>query len=263
MFGLGQRHYVTTGGIHLPYDFYRPDNGETLPLVVFLHGGGWISGDRSMFQSEARQLAELGFATAAIEYRLAPLYCYPSQIADVQAFLAHARDYSDQLGIDPNQIATFGNSAGGYLATMSGICRDRHVDSGDTSIHADAVVSVCGISDLSNKGDEDFGIALSFLEQYIGATYHERPELYTEASPLEHVSEKACPFLIFHGTADEVVAFDQSVQLAEKLRSTGTDVTFIALEGENHSFTAQAYSAVWQQTIDFLCKQFEFQPARS
>lgn len=261
MFGSGQRHYLTTGGIHLPYDFYRPDSEEILPLVVLLHGGGWISGDRAMFAQEAKALAELGFAAATIEYRLAPLYCFPSQIADVQAFLTHARDYSEELGIDPEKIATFGNSAGGHLAIMSGVCNDRHFDSGDTSVHANAVVSVCGISDLHTQENQHYSIAVSFLEQFIGATYHERPDLYEAASPISHIDSKTCPFLIFHGTQDDVVHLSQSERLAQKLQSVGSDVTFVRLEGEYHSFSAQAYSAIWQQTIEFLSKRFEFQPA--
>ena len=121
---LPDQKYPVEGG-ELGFDFFRPEGEGPFPLVVFLHGGGWISGDRTMYRDEAIWLAPQGFACACINYRLAPLYPFPVPVADCQAFVRFARTNHETLAIDPNQITAMGNSAGGHLALMLGLCPGR------------------------------------------------------------------------------------------------------------------------------------------
>src|SRR5436190_24123355 len=96
--------YASPGGIPLRYDFLRPAAPGIHPLIVFIHGGGWISGDRTDFRTVADVFVKQGYAAALIQYRLAPLHPFPAAVEDVQAFVRYARENAEELGIDPNRI---------------------------------------------------------------------------------------------------------------------------------------------------------------
>ena len=160
MIVLPNQVYAEPGGIPLTFDFFRPDNGVP-PLLVFLHGGGWISGDKSMYREEAVWFAERGFACACISYRLAPLHPFPCAVEDALAFVRYARNEAEELQIDANRIGAMGNSAGAHLAAMLGVLPDR----------VQAVADVCGITDLTNPRDVHLPIAMAFLEQFMNDVF--------------------------------------------------------------------------------------------
>jgi acetyl esterase/lipase len=234
-------------GLRLEYDLFLPE-GEAAPLIVFLHGGGWISGDRSMYHEEAAWFAGHGFAGACIEYRLAPLYPYPAAVRDAQAFVAHARKSGAELGFDGGRMAAFGNSAGGHLAQMLGLCRE-----GGTARVVEPVqafVSVCGISDL-RPGDAADPLAMGFIEQFMGGGYEGNEGAYASASPV--TLQPVCgPALLVHGDDDDIVPVEQSRRLAARLQEFGNDVQYVELPGEQHSFTFGAWSEVRRMALEFL-----------
>lgn len=234
-------------GLRLEYDLFHP-GAERVPLVVFLHGGGWISGDRSMYHEEAAWFAEHGFAGACIEYRLAPLYPFPAAVRDAQAFVRHARQSAAALGVDAGKIGAFGNSAGGHLAQMLGLCRDG----GPAGVvePVQAFVSVCGISDL-RPGDAADALAMGFIEQFMGGGYEGNEDAYAAASPI--VQQPVCgPALLVHGDEDDIVPVDQSSLLAARLREFGNDVQYAELPGEQHSFTFGAWMEVRRLALEFF-----------
>jgi acetyl esterase/lipase len=238
-------------GCDLEYDLFLPDR-DRAPLVVFLHGGGWISGERSMYHEEAAWFAENGFAGACIEYRLAPLYPYPAAVLDAQAFLAHARTEGAALGLDPARVAAFGNSAGGHLAQMLGLC--RVAEGGGLAKPADAFVSVCGISDL-RPGDAADPLAMGFIEQFMAGPYAGNEAAYEAASPIAH--DPVCgPALLFHGAEDDIVPVEQSRRLAARLSEFGNDVQYVELQGEYHSFSLPAWEHIREESLAFLRRVF-------
>lgn len=232
------------------FDFMRPEGNATVPLVVLIHGGGWISGDRSTFESELPYFVEQGLACATISYRLAPLYPFPAAVSDVLACIRYARQNAAELGIDPNGIIAMGNSAGGHLACMAGLCTHDPA-TGDPAEQANGVVSVCAITDLRDPDTNHFPIAASFLEQFMGGWYGGAEEKWALASPMSHIHEGAPPFLIFHGTEDSIVPSAQSQSLYASLCQAGVPAELHILEGEEHGFTYEAWMKMREMAAEF------------
>lgn len=234
--------YARPDGIPLLFDLYHPGEGD-LPLVVFVHGGGWISGEREMYSEEAEWFCNYGFATATIDYRLAPLYPFPAAVEDAVAFMRYVRQDAAKYGILADKVGVMGNSAGGHLASMLGV-------SGDS--RANAVVDVCGLTDMRNPAESQFPISMSFIEQFLGGPYAGREETYAAASPVTHLDGPCCPFLIVHGTDDDVVPPAQSQLLYDELRARGCDARLVMLEGEGHSFSLGAWDRVRAESAAFF-----------
>jgi acetyl esterase/lipase len=243
------QEYARPDGVPLLFDLYHPGGG-TLPLIVFVHGGGWISGEREMYSEECEWFSQQGFATATIDYRLAPLYPFPAAIADVQGFVRFIRSEAARYGIDHDRIGVMGNSAGGHLATMLGVSRTAF--DGEAPVQVNAVVDVCGLTDMRNPSDTQYPISMSFVEQFLGGHYLGREEDYALASPMTHVTERCCPFLIVHGTEDDVVPPAQSEALHKTLLSQGGQSSLVLLEGEGHSFTFEAWDRVRSEAVAFF-----------
>src|SRR5262245_25497818 len=117
--------YAEAGGTPLRFDHYRPLGGDgPAPVVVFVHGGGWIRGDPSQAAGNALHFARRGLATVAISYRLAPAHRFPAPLDDVRHGLRWVRAHASELGIDPERIALLGLSAGAHLAVLAHVVRD-------------------------------------------------------------------------------------------------------------------------------------------
>lgn len=231
------------------FDFFPA--GQGAPLLVFVHGGGWISGDRSMYHQEGEWFASQGIACACLSYRLAPLYPYPAAVSDVLAFTGYARSHATDLGIHPEKIVAMGNSAGGHLACMMGLLENDPATKEPVE-QVNGVVSVCAITDMCEPAESQNPIAFSFLEQFMGCSHLSCPELWHEASPVLHVTKNDASFLIFHGTADEIVPVSQSERLAAKLTDTGVSVDYEPLPGEMHGFTPDGWDHICQRAKEFV-----------
>lgn len=253
MRALTAQTYVS-GGTKLLYDFVAPSADQPLPWIVFLHGGGWVSGDRSMYYEEASWFAERGFASICLSYRLAPLHPFPSAVSDIKAALAHIKGRAEELGLDPEQGSTFGNSAGGHLSLMAALPLPG-IEHGEESVKA--AVALCPITDLRNPRETHFPISFSFLEQFI-------PELdlpsgeavLSLASPAVHVAGLQSHLFIGHGTADDIVPVSQSQTFSQAAKkaaeSKGLEVIYQELPDEGHSFTWPAWSRLRDESLTFL-----------
>ena len=211
------------------------------PLVVFLHGGGWLRGDRSMvgpaFASwrpgPLDRLASAGFAVASVDYRLSGEARFPAQLEDVSAAVEWLTGQAGTYGFDAGRIVLWGESAGAHLAALLGLRSPGRPVRG--------VVDWYGPSDLTAL-QEQVGAAGALTgdpldtreARLLGAPVAQLPELARAASPASHVRAGAPPFLIAHGTADRAVPFAQSAALAAALTSAGTDVRFDSVDGADH-----------------------------
>jgi acetyl esterase/lipase len=224
-------------------DLYRPAAGaDPAPLVVFMHGGGWLRGDRSMVSPSfaswrpgpLARLAADGFAVASVDYRLSGEARFPAQLEDVAAAVDWLTGHAGEYGFDPGRIVLWGESAGAHLAALLGL-------------RLPAPTGVRGVVDWYGPADltalqEQVGAAGALTDdpldtreaRLLGAPVATVPELARAASPISHVRAGAPPFLIAHGTADRAVSVRQSEALAAALAEAGADVRFEAVDGADH-----------------------------
>lgn len=231
----------------LEFDAFIPDS--PVGSVVCIHGGGWISGDKSEMCDVALMFADRGFAAFCPQYSLAPLHPYPEAIEDIRAFIAHLRRSASELGIDPDRIATFGNSAGGYLSLTAAVAKDLES-------RANVCADVCGLTDLTQPQAQHPPISWDFIGQYIGVPYEGNEDLWIAASPLYQVDKDTAPTIIFHGDKDDIVWPEQSKKLYDVLNLNGVDSELHLLEGEGHSFTIGAFDEILSRSAEFFLKRF-------
>ena len=224
-------------------DLYRPDTDGPVPVVLYLHGGGWQVGDKSTDARERLEaLASRGVAVASANYRLVPGSTFPAQVNDAKRAVAWLRDNGDQLGLATERIGVWGASAGGYLAAMLGVTNhDAELADGldPDECRVDAVVDWFGQSDLRSNS------LRSWLEKEILNPPFEQAflkldepsqdtEFVRSASPLLRVTCDAPPFLIVHGDRDRVTPIGESAALHDALVRAGAQSTFITLGGAGH-----------------------------
>lgn len=237
--------FASPDGVDLRLDLFLPGTQTPAPVVLCIHGGGWISGDKADCHIVASELIQRGYAAACPDYRLAPLYTYPAAVEDVRAALRFLRERGEELGIDPGRVAAFGNSAGGHLSAFLAL-------SPEPAERADASVNVAGLTDLTNPSEQHAEIAWDFLQQFLGVPYVGNEERWIEASPLHNIHTDAAPVANIHGTLDEVVNPSQSVRFHEALRKAGATSELLLLPGEGHSFTASGFEEVLNFADNFL-----------
>jgi len=203
--------YASVGGRDLHLDLFVPaDSSVAHPVVVLIHGGGWRSGYRQMEWPMARRLAARGFAAATVEYRLSPEAPYPAAVHDIKAAIRWTRKHSRDHAIDPQRLALYGCSAGGHLAALVGVTSGIPLfdgEEGDTSYTTgvQAVVDIDGILDFTDPAEsgKDTGSAPpSAGRSWLGASFKERPDLWREASPLNHVNETSPPIVFINSSLD-------------------------------------------------------------
>ena len=247
--------FSSPNGVPVRFALLAPESSQPLPLVVCIHGGGWISGDISDMDDIVSLFASNGYACASIDYRLAPLYPFPAPVIDCLEFVRYARKNAVELNIDPGRIASMGNSAGGHLASMLGVLDKLPLEAPDVpSGRVQAVVDLCGISDVNDPQVQHNPIAWSFLEHLMEVPYEGNEEKFRLASPVSHVDKHSAPFLIVHGEEDDVVPIDQSERMAAALRGHEVPVEFVRLAGEGHAFSYESWPLLSKTALEFLAK---------
>jgi acetyl esterase/lipase len=237
----------------LSLDALRPESGarEALPVVVWLHGGGWGSGSKRHVISHHMLdfMARSGFVIASVEYRLSDEAPFPAQIHDVKAAIRWLRAHPEVLGVDPERIAVAGFSAGGHLAALAATTAgvpELEGDSGSPgySTRANAAIAMAAPTDFTqNPAASDPSLNPYFSaggitpeQKLLGGPIDERRELARLANPAAFVGPQTPPFLIIHGSCDEIVPVSQAELLCRKLEDEGGEVTFMRVEGANHGF---------------------------
>jgi acetyl esterase/lipase len=240
---LADLDYAGTGNPRQTLDLFLPENPASagpLPVVVFIHGGGWQNGDKSGGGGRVAPLVATGrFAGASIGYRLSGEAQWPAQIHDCKAAIRWIKAHAAEHGLDPDRIAVWGSSAGGHLVAMLGVSDGVADLEGSIGAHTDrnakvkCVVDFFGPSDLLTMGGKhnDAGSPESKL---IGGPVQENPDKAKSASPASHVTPDDSPFLIVHGDADSLVPHDQSTVLETKLEAAGVPAVLITVEGGGH-----------------------------
>ncbi|WP_147158866.1 alpha/beta hydrolase [Novosphingobium sediminis] len=193
-----------------------------LPIIVFIHGGGWRSGDPHDYRFMARALAPQGYAVVLAGYRLYPKAQYPGMLEDGAAALRWVADHAGPLGGDPRRVVLMGHSAGAYNAVMLGLDK-RWLAA--RSLDADALRGVVGLS-----GPYDF---YPFESEATKLSFGKAPNP-EETQPVVHARAGGPPLLLVHGTADTRVRPRNSVELARTMTRAGAPTQAVLIDGVTH-----------------------------
>ncbi len=237
--------YVKGGHERNKLDLYVPEKSPgPLPVIVWIHGGAWLSGDKN--NPPALLFVTRGYAVASINYRLSQHAKWPAQIEDCKAAIRWLRANATKYHLDSEHIGVWGASAGGHLVALLGTAGDVKELEGkggntEQSSRVQAVIDWFGPSDFMTIAGQappdsriDHAAADSPEAKLLGGRIQDNKDKAAKASPVAYVNKKAAPFLIIHGNKDNVVPYAQSVELAEALKKAGVEVTLKKIEGAGH-----------------------------
>jgi alpha-L-fucosidase 2 len=240
--------FARVGDVRLLMDANIPEGAGPFPAVIWVHGGGFVSGDKYPApMSLLEPLSQQGYAWFSVNYRLAPQYPFPAATDDVEAAVAYIKAHAREYKIDPNRLVLTGASAGGHLVSFVGV---KHRPENKVA----AVIPFFGEHDLVNRVHPDgecmidgkvvpnpSGFCLSpGLSKFLGITVDSpnRETVVRAASPVAHITKDMPPYLFIHGTKDLNVPYEQSVRMCTAMKKAGARCEVILVKGGGHGFGA-------------------------
>jgi alpha-L-fucosidase 2 len=260
--------FVRRGDQALALDATVPDGPGPFPAVIWVHGGGFVSGDKRPHPKALLEpLERKGWAWFSVNYRLAPAHPFPAQTDDVEAAVAYIKARNANFRIDPRRLVLIGASAGGHLVSFVGA---HHAEGNDVA----AVVSFFGEHDLVDRVhpkaacmvdgkvvDQPGPMCLSpGLAKFLGisAGSPNAEEVVRQASPATYVRRGMPAYLLIHGTKDFNVPFEQSERMKAAMKKAGADCELIRVEGGGHGFGEwdkhPSMSGYKQQMLEWLAR---------
>jgi acetyl esterase/lipase len=238
--------YARVGDRTLLLDLYIPqDSDKPLPLIVWIHGGGWRSGNKD--RCTALPMARRGFAVASISYRLSGEAIFPAQIEDCKAAIRWLRANAQKLNVAAGQIGVWGSSAGGHLVALLGTSGDVADLEGEIGNHLDQSSRVQAVCDFFGPTDflqmdahmlPDTRLVHDSPESpeslLVGGPIQDHPDKVARANPITYISDDDPPFLIMHGDKDPLVPLHQSQLLHEALQKAGVPSRLHVVQGAGH-----------------------------
>jgi acetyl esterase/lipase len=231
--------YVSGGGPLQQLDLYVPTDRQGEPLIVVVHGGGWVNGSKTGDSLNPVPLDLLwdGYAIASINYRLAPDAAWPAQMQDCKAAIRWLRAHAHDYGYDPNRVGAYGESSGGHLAAVLGTSSATTTfDVGENLGYSSSVtcaVDMFGPTDLIALADTPLGQGV--LPLLFGGPVQDHLDLARSANPITYVQRSEPPMLVVHGTDDALVPYSQSVLLAEAMKKANARYHFHTVIGGGHN----------------------------
>lgn len=252
--------YGVENGHENKLDVIYPHNATApLPTVIYIHGGGWVFGDKGAAVLETLPYLKMGWAAVNVEYRMASASKAPGAVEDCRCALRwvvrNAKDYH----IDPTRLVVTGHSAGGHLSLTTGMLKDSDgldnncpSDKGEAEPRVAAIVNWYGITDVVDllAGENRRTYAVAWL-----GSLPDKEAIARRVSPLTYVRQDNPPIITIHGDADDVVPYTQAVRLRDALDKAGVPNELFTVKGGGHGqFTDEdnrkAYAEIWQ----FLAK---------
>ena len=246
-------------------DIYVPSGHGPHPLVLYIHGGGWMGGhtrQSGAFENFPQMLASFaaeGFTVASVEYRLSGEAPFPAQIRDVNAALRFLRAHAADYRIDAQRVGVFGGSAGGHLAAMEGLaCQETSLDPAAASDRCvQAIAAWYGIFDMATM--PRIALKDSAEQRLLGCKDGTcSAEAVRAASPLTYLDARDPPFLIIHGLEDKTVPVAQSQQAEAAFKAAGVPVRAIFYPATDHSFIGKSPEETRKASLAAMNATFNF-----
>ena len=272
--------YKKVGDSKLYLDFYFPDVDESKkkPVVVFTHGGGWATGSKgkagaASFGEVHKALLKEGFCVMSVQYRLVKKGGDSGMrdcVIDCKDAVRFISAHSEELGVDPEKVYTFGDSAGGHLAQML-LYTSSDSLKGDLELSNYSYKTVGGVSwygpcdfqdvQLFNHDDRD-GFRDRFGPRIMGggANPEDKEELYKEMSPVSYLTENSPPLLMLQGDKDTTIPVKQAYRMQQELKTVKAPVEIVIIKNAGHNWRSvdapiePTRKEIIQQTIDFFLK---------
>jgi len=270
--------YARVGDRELLLDLYLPPKGPAqLPVIVWVHGGGWRSGSKGS-AGRARPMLNRGYAVVDVGYRLSGEAIFPAQLEDCKAAVRWVRANAAKYSLDPDRIGAWGSSAGGHLVAFLGTAGDvREFDTKANSEYSSRVQAVCdwfGPTDFlqmdkhSLEGSRLIHDAPDSPESLlVGGPIQNEPyrAIARKASPITYVTKDDPPFLIMHGDKDMSVPLHQSELLYDALKKVGVEATLHVVKGAGHGLRGGEESSekLFEIVADFFDRNVKTQKPKA
>jgi acetyl esterase/lipase len=217
-------------------DVYIPSGTGVHPGIVFIHGGGWVSGNRSQMMKVIKALADAGYVGFTIDYDLGKS-SFPGalneSLAAVKFFRAHAAEYH----LDPFRIAVAGSSAGGELAALVGLAKGDPASQVEAAVIFNGALDLTAAAPLSPSADGK-APPPSDITIYLGGECAALMDACRAASPQFQIHAGAPPFFVGHGDLDQSVPFAEAVAFTKTLEAANVPVVFFQANGGKHTYWA-------------------------
>lgn len=259
--------YHTANNYQDKLDVYVPA-GESAPtpVVIVIHGGGWVEGTKEERVLEMMPYLQMGFAAVNVEYRLGRVSLAPAAVEDCRCALHWVFANAKKYNFDPQRVVVQGGSAGGHLALITGMltsaagfdhtCVTPDEDywtqspgtSGDPKVAA--IVNWFGITDVLDElhGADAKGYAVVWVGDQPNAD-----EIAKRVSPINYVTGQVPPIITIHGDHDALVPYSQAVRLHKALDAAKVPNELYTVPGGNHGgFTAEQNQKAWAEVRKFL-----------
>jgi len=252
--------YLRANGWEGKLDVYAQRTQTSTPVVIYIHGGGWVRGTKDGSVLSALPYLAMGYSVVNVEYRLADVSLAPAAIEDCRCALrwvvGHAKDYNFDVG----RIVIAGASAGGHLALTTGmiptsagfdrICQEQ----GEPRIAA--IVDFFGITDVADLLDgpnkKPFPETWPYTVQWLGNQAN-RDAVARAASPLTYVRAGVPPTIAIHGDADPLVPYAHSTRLNDALQKAGVAHELVTVPGGGHgNFSLDQWQRAYTAIEKFL-----------
>lgn len=248
---LAGQTYRTVHGQSLKVDVFRPrPEGPPMPVLVYFHGGGWMTGDKERAALHVTPFLSQGWVAFNVAYRLGKVAQAPAGAEDCICALKWIFKNASTYRADMNRVVLMGHSAGGHLALLSAFAPDVGKACPGDMPRVRAIVNWYGISDVADLIDG--ANKREFAEGWIG-NGPGRVELANRLSPIKYVKAGVPPVISIHGDLDDTVPFAHSVRLDAALRSVSVPSELIRIPGAKHGqFSEQQYLNAYRKVIKFV-----------
>lgn len=258
--------YVEGGHERHKLDLYLPEKAEgPLPLIIWVHGGGWQNGSKDGCPPLRAGYVAQGYAVASINYRLSGHAVFPAQIEDCKAAIRWLRAHAKEYSLDPQRFGVWGSSAGGHLVALIGTSGDvMEFDVGanlDQSSRVQAVCDYYGPTDftvfVTTPGYESHATDASPEAKLIGGAVMQNKDKAARVNPITYVTKDDPPFLIVHGDKDPTVPINQSQLLFDALKQSEVSVHFHTIHGAGHGGPGFAGKNIDEMVSQFFAERLK------